>query len=80
MQPEKVQNRSEVTIECEMFDVVDLSMDIPWTITKMDNEEESKDVEQGTEPIVELTKALSFFERMKRLSPHQLPLKERMKD
>ena len=27
-----------------------------------------------------LTKDLSFHERMKRLSPHRLPLKERMKD
>ena len=63
-----------------MFDAVDLSTDIPWTITKMDDEEESKDVEQGTEPMAELTKALSFSERMKRLSPHRLPLKEWMKD
>ena len=30
--------------------------------------------------MAELTKDLSFHERMKRLSPHQLPLKERMKD
>ena len=80
MQPEKVQKRSEVTIECEMFGAIDLSLDIPLTITEMDNEEESKDVEQRTELMAELTKALSFFERMKRLSPHQLPLKERMKD
>ena len=53
-----------------MFGVVDLSSDIPWTITEMDNEEESKDVEQGTKPMAELTKALSFFEKMKRLFPH----------
>ena len=63
-----------------MFDAVDLSTDIPWTITEMDNEEESKDVEQGIKPMAELTKALSFSERMKRLSQHRLPLKERMKD
>ena len=25
-----------------MFDAVDLSLDIPWTIIEMDNEEESK--------------------------------------
>ena len=63
-----------------MFDAVNLSTYIPWTITEMDNEEESKDVEQGIKPMAELTKALSFSERMKRLSPHQLPLKERIKD
>ena len=43
-----------------MFDAVDLNIDIPWIITEMDDEEELKDVEQGTEPMVELTKALSF--------------------
>ena len=37
-------------------------------------------MEQGTKPMAELTKALLFSERMKRLSPHRLPLKERMKD
>ena len=63
-----------------MFDAVDLSIDISWTIIEMDVEEESKDMEQGTEPMAELTKALSFFERMKRLSPYRLPLKEWMKD
>ena len=63
-----------------MFDAVDLSSDIPWTLTKTDNDEESNDVEQGTKPMVGLTEDLSFRERMKRLSPHQLPLKERMKD
>ena len=36
----------------------------------MDDEEESKDMEQRTEPMAELTKALSFSERMKRLSSH----------
>ena len=80
MRPEKVQKRSEATVECEMFDAIDLSTNIPWTITEMDDEEESKDVEQRTKPMAELTKALSFLERMKRLSPHRLPLKERMMD
>ena len=69
-----------MTVKCKMFDAVDLSTDILWTIIEMDDEEESKDAEQGTEPMAELIKALSFFERMKRLSPHQLPLKEWMKD
>ena len=63
-----------------MFDVVDLSLDIPWMLTDMDNDEESNDVEQGIEPMAELTEVLSFCERMKRLSPHRLPLKERMKE
>ena len=80
MRPEKVQKRSEVIVECEMFDAVDLSSDIPWTLTKTDDDEESNDVEQGTKPMAGLTEDLSFRERMKRLSPHRLPLKERMKD
>ena len=37
-------------------------------------------MEQGTKPKAELTEDLSFHERMKRLSPHWLPLKKRMKD
>ena len=75
-----MQKRSEAIVECEMFDAVDLSSDIPWTLTKTDDDEESNDVEQGTKPMAELTEDLSFRERMKRLSPHRLPLKERMKD
>ena len=67
-------------VECEMFDAVDLSSDIPWMLTKTDDDEESNDMEQGTKPMAELTEDLSFRERMKRLSPHRLPLKERMKD
>ena len=46
----------------------------------MDDEEESNDTEQRIEPMIELTKVLLFRERMKRLCPHRLPLKERMKD
>ena len=76
MQSKKIQKRFEAIVECEMFDADDLSTDIPWTITEMDDEEEPNDVEQGAE----LTKVLSFRERMKRLSSHRLPLKERMKD
>ena len=63
-----------------MQDVIDLSSDIPWTIINMDDDKESNDVEQGTEPMAELIEVLSFRERMKRLSLHWLPLKERMKD
>ena len=43
-------------------------------------ERESNDVEQEVEPKVEIPKILSFCERMKKLSPHRLPLKEWMKD
>ena len=40
-----MQKRFEVAVECEMFDAIDLSIDIPWTITEMDDEKELKDVE-----------------------------------
>ena len=49
-----------------MFDAVDLSSDIPWTLTKTDNDEESNDVEQGTKPMVELTEDLLFRCRVER--------------
>ena len=80
MRLEKVQKWSEAIVECEMFDAVDLSSDIPWTLTKTDDDDELNEVEQRTKPMAGLTKDLSFHERMKRLSPHRLPLKERMKD
>ena len=63
-----------------MFDAVDLSLDIPWMLTETNDDKESNDVEQGTKPMAELTEDLSFRERMKRLSSHRLPLKERVKD
>ena len=47
MQPEKVQKRSEVIVECEMFDTVDLNLDIPWTLTQTDDDEESKTWSKG---------------------------------
>ena len=43
MRLEKVQKRFEAIVECEMFDAIDLSSDIPWTLTKMDDDEESND-------------------------------------
>ena len=46
----------------------------------MNDEEESNDVEQETEPKVEIPKVSSIYERMKRLSLHRLPLKEQMKN
>ena len=63
-----------------MFDAVDVSTNILWTITKMDNEEESNNVKQEMELVAELPKVLLYCERMKRLSPYQLPLKEWKKD
>ena len=60
----------EATVECDMFEAVNLSKDIPWTIIEMDDEEESNDVEQEAKPKVEIPKVLSFCVRMKRLSPH----------
>ena len=80
MQGEKVPKKLETTVEYQMFDAVDLSTDIPWTIIEVDNEEESNDLKQEAEPMVEIPKVFLFCERMKRLSPHRLPLKERMKD
>ena len=53
MRSEKVQKRSEAIVECEMFDAVDLSLEIPWTLTKTDDDKESNDVEQGTKPMAE---------------------------
>ena len=70
MRGEKVPKKLEATVECDMFEAVDLSIDIPWTITEMDNEEESNDVEQEAEPKVEIPKVLLFHEKMKRLSLH----------
>ena len=46
----------------------------------MDDEEESNNVKQEAEPKAKIPKILSFCERMKRLSPHRLPMKEQMKD
>ena len=70
MQEEKVPKKLEAIVEYDMFEAVDLSKDIPWTITEVDNEKESNDVEQEAEPKVEIPKVLSFCERIKRLSLH----------
>ena len=53
-----------------MFQTVDLSKDIPWTITEVDDVEESNDVEQEAKSKVEIPKVLLFYKKMKRLSPH----------
>ena len=70
MRGEKMPKKLEATIECDMFEAVDLSKDIPWMITEVDNEEKSNDMEQEAESKVEIPKVLSFCERMKRLFPH----------
>ena len=46
----------------------------------MDGEKESNDKEQEVKAMVEPLRTLFFCERMKRLSPHCLPQKKRMKD
>ena len=51
-----------------MVDAIDLSMDIPWMIIEMDIDEESNDIEQDTEPMVEPPKILSFYERIEIVS------------
>ena len=38
-----------------------MSMGIPWTITKMDNEKESNDVEQEAEAMVEPSRFCHFL-------------------
>ena len=63
----------ESTPGCKVEDVIDLNADIVWTQIEMDGHEEVKDV-------ADPSRALSFREKMKRLLPHRLPLKERMKD
>ena len=37
MWAEKVHTKVDAIVEYEVLDTVDLSIDIPWTITKMDN-------------------------------------------
>ena len=70
MQEEKVQKKLKATIKCEMFDVVDLTVDFSWMIAEMENEEKTYDIAGEVGPKVELPKVLSFCEMMERLSPH----------
>ena len=66
-------------VDGDVDDVVDLNADIPWKTNDVDVEENSIDMEE-VKIALESSRTLSFCERMKRLSPHRLPLKERMKD
>ena len=70
----------ESTIGCKVEDVIDLSADILWTQIEMDGGEESNGEDEEVKDVADPSKALSFRKKMKRLSPHCLPLKERMKD
>ena len=44
------------------------------------NVDKSIDTEQGVKVVGESSRSLSFHEKMKELSPHRHPLKERMRD
>jgi hypothetical protein len=44
------------------------------------NEDKSIDTEQEVKVVGESSRSLSFRERMKGLSPHRRPLKDRMRD
>ena len=46
----------------------------------MNGEKESNDKEQEVKDVADPPRTLSFCEKIKKLSPHCLPLKERMKD
>ena len=79
MKKNVVQKDSRNCVDRDADDVVDLNVDIPWKINDVDSDNNSEDVEE-VNIAVESSKTLSFRERMRRLSPHPLPLKERMKE
>ena len=60
-------------------DVVDLGEDILRKPGDVDVEDNSFDIEE-IKVAGESSKTLSFHKKMRGLSPHRLPLKERMKD
>ena len=81
MRADRVQEQMESTIlGCKVEDVIDLSADIVWTQIETDSEEESNGEYEEVKDVADPSRALSFREKMKRLSPHRLPLKERIKD
>ena len=67
-------------MECKVDDVIDLSANISWTPIKIDSEKESHEEEEDVKVVADPPRTLTFSEKMKRLSFHRLPLKERMKD
>ena len=80
MRADRVHEQMESTIGCKLEDAIDLSADIVWTQIEMDGEEESNGEDEEVKDVADPSRALSFREKMKRLSPHRLPLKEWMKD
>ena len=78
MRVDRVQQQVDALVQCEVDDVIDLSVDIAWTPIKMDGKEESNDEDREVEGVLEPPRTLSFCEKMKRLSPHCLLLKERI--
>ena len=63
-----------------MEDVIDLSTDIIWTPIEMDADEESNEKKLKVKDVVDRPRTLSFCEKMTKLLPHCLPLKESIKD
>ena len=80
MRVNRIQEQMESTIGCKVEDVIDLSADIVWIQIEMDSEEESNGEDEEVKDVADPSRALSFCEKMKRLSPHRLLLKERKKD
>ena len=70
----------EVTVQCKMDNVIDLSANIAWTSIKINGDAESNDKDKERKDVADPPKTSSFREKMKKLSPHRLPLKEWMKD
>ena len=79
MKADMVEKDSTNCLDRDANDAIDLSADILWKINEVDGEDNSIDVEE-VEIAMESSKTLSFREKMKTLSLHCLPLKERMKD
>ena len=110
---DKFKRRADVVdpVNYEVYDVVDLSVDIPWKANEVEEEERPQyadnirredvvereedvveereevedednmvDEEEEVKEAVEKSKPLSFCKRMRGLSSHRLPLRERMKD
>lgn len=80
MQADVMENDSTSCVDSEADDAVDLSVDIPWKRNELHGEDDSNDVEEEVKVVVESSRTLLSHERMKRLSPHHLTLKEWMKD
>lgn len=80
--PKDVREKQPVSrVESEDEDVVDLTADKePWKANASDGEDNTKKAEDGVKDGEASSRTLSFRERVRRLSPHRLPLKERMKD